>query len=68
MSLKAFHLVFITLSTLFLIGFGVWAGAHYWSDGGWVNLAYCIGAALSGVGLVIYGKYFLRKLKNISYL
>ena len=68
MSLKAFHIVFIVISTLFVLGFGAWALLQYREEGGLVNLLYSIGAGLSGAGLIIYGRYFLKKLKDIGYL
>lgn len=68
MSLKAFHIVFVAISTLLAIGFGWWAIAH-----GRANeepLALALGAAslLTAVGLIVYGWWFLGKLKGVSYL
>ena len=68
MSLKAFHLIFLIVSTLALFLMGAWAGMQYRESGGLVNLGYCVGCVLGGVGLVVYGRYFLIKLKDISYL
>lgn len=68
MSLKAIHLVFITVSTLLATGFGIWALHEYSLDGTKLNLAFGIGSFLSVVALVAYGRYFLKKFKHISYL
>ena len=69
MSLKAFHLVFITVSTLLSAFFGVWAIRQYWTgEGSGTDLALGVASLVVMVGLVVYGKYFLRKLKDISYL
>jgi hypothetical protein len=68
MSLKAFHLVFITASTMLALGFAVWSGLQYAEVGGTMNLTCGIGSVLCAGGLVWYGKYFLKKLKNVSYL
>lgn len=69
MSLKAFHIVFITAATLLAIGFGFWGITEYRvGDGSGVDLALGIGSFVVAAGLLWYGKYFLRKLKNISYL
>ncbi len=68
MSLKAFHLVFVTASVLLAIGFGVWGIAQYVHGGPKSDLVMGIISSLIAPGLIWYGKYFLRKLKNISYL
>ena len=65
MSLKGFHIVFVTLSTLCLVGFAAWAFA---SD---VEPAVKIGGGISavlGVALAVYGSWFYRnKLKDSSF-
>jgi hypothetical protein len=69
MSLKAFHLVFITAAILMALGCAVWGFRAYWSpEGGAMDLAFGIGSVLVAVGLVLYERYFLKKLKNVSYL
>lgn len=69
MSLKALHLVFVTAATLLSFGFAAWC-FHAYSAGEMAagGLAFGIGSLLAGVGLIVYGRYFLRKLKNVSYL
>jgi len=68
MSLKAFHVVFVTASILLAFGFGAWSYFAYKDQGKTVDLVYAIGSALAGGALLIYFKFVLRKLKNISYL
>jgi hypothetical protein len=69
MSLKAFHVIFITASSAMAFGCGVWGIKNYFSpDGRLIELIFGIGAILVGVALIIYERYFLKKLKNISYL
>jgi hypothetical protein len=69
MSLKAFHLVFITASTALAFGCGVWGLKHYWSpDGRLLDLLFGLGSVIAGVGLIIYERYFLKKLKDVEYL
>ncbi len=68
MSLKAFHLVFITASVLLSFGFGAWSLVGYSDYGRTVDLVFGVGSVGIGVGLVVYGRYVLRKLKHISYL
>jgi hypothetical protein len=68
MSLKAFHIVFIIASTLLTVGFGAWALNHFFSpEGGPQDLVFAVFSVLSLVGLLLYGKYFLKKYKHLSY-
>ena len=65
MSLKGFHIFFITVSSLLAFGGGVWCL--------WVNSVagapvYTLGAILSfaaALGLVIYGVWFYKKMKRL---
>jgi hypothetical protein len=65
MSLKSFHIVFITFSTLLALGVGAWCL--------WVNFVagapvFRIGAICSFVAaalLLIYGVWFFRKMKRL---
>ena len=68
MSLKAFHIVFIIASIVLAFGFAAWSLAAYSDGRKWVDLVSGIGSGLSGVGLIFYGRYVLKKLKHISYL
>ena len=69
MSLKAFHLVFIVCSILVVLGFAVWSLEQYLREGaGALYLIYGVGGLLTGGLLIRYSKFFLRKLKHISYL
>src|SRR5207253_5482844 len=68
MSLKAFHIFFVIVSTLCALGFGAWAIGDYLRTGNTGVLALgVLGFAAAGA-LVWYGLWFLRKLKNVSYL
>jgi hypothetical protein len=61
MSLKAFHLIFVTLLTSLSFGCAVWA----FSVG---EVVPGVAGAVAGVLVIVYGVYFLKKLKNVSYL
>jgi hypothetical protein len=61
MSLKAFHLIFVTLLTALSFGCAAWAFADGNSVFGGISIAV-------GILVIIYGVYFLKKLKKISYL
>ena len=69
MSLKAFHVIFITSSSLMLFGFGAWMLRAYRSPEGAVSdLVWAVAALTAAVGLLVYEGFFLKKLKNVSYL
>jgi hypothetical protein len=69
MSLKAFHIIFVGASSLLALVLGVWSFWVYASpEGGVWNLIAGVLSLLGFAGLLIYGKYFLNKLKHISYL
>jgi len=61
MSLKAFHLIFVTLLTALSFGCAAWAFAAGRPLYGALGIA-------AGILAIIYGIYFLKKLKKISYL
>ena len=69
MSLKAFHIFFIFLASLMTLVCGVWALKTYYSPEprAW-QLWFGIGGLLISVALMIYGRSFLKKMKNVSYL
>ncbi|MBI5396794.1 MAG: hypothetical protein HZA91_15980 [Verrucomicrobia bacterium] len=64
MSIKAVHLLFITLATLLALGFGVWC-VQFQPAG---NRALYVGLGAvsfaAAAGLVAYGVWFIRKLKR----
>ena len=64
MSLKAFHLIFITVSIALAFGFGVWLAMQ----GGVMNVIFAALSFGAGVGLIFYERYFLKKTKDVSYL
>ena len=59
MSLKWFHVIFITLSVLLSLWFGVWALFNQQIPLGIASLG-------ASVGLVFYGNYFLGKVRKFS--
>jgi hypothetical protein len=69
MSLKAFHIVFITASILLALGVSGMSLRQYLApDGARTDLMWAIGAGLAAVALLVYGSYFLKKLRKISFL
>lgn len=69
MSLKTIHIVFVIASCLMTAFFGAWAWREYTGPAGTqVHLVYGVLSIAAFVGLLVYGRYFLKKLKHISYL
>jgi hypothetical protein len=65
MSLKGFHIVFITFSLLLALGCGAWC---IWADllvGEQTYLLGAIGSFAAAVALFIYGIWFYRKMKRL---
>lgn len=68
MSLKAFHVIFISASVILAFGFGAWMLRAHQDSGALSDCVLGIGSLVVGVVLVIYEAFFIRKLKNVSYL
>ncbi len=61
MSLKAFHVLFISASVLLAFGFGAWClrAQPPWMAAGALSFA-------AGVGLAGYEVWFLRKMRRLQ--
>jgi steroid 5-alpha reductase family enzyme len=68
MSLKAFHIFFVSVSVLLMLSVGAWCFGNYRRDGVLADLFWGIASLVVAAGLAVYGKYFLKRLKHISYL
>lgn len=69
MSLKAIHIVFVVASSLLSVFFGLWSWREFAGpEGTAIHLVYALFSLAALGGLLAYGRYFLRKLKHISYL
>ena len=66
MSLKFFHIVFITVSTLMCLVVGLWAIDAYRSDGDAMWMALALGSFAGGACLVVYGTRFLQKFRKLG--
>lgn len=66
MNLKAFHVLFIAAATVLAAGLGVWCLRQHAAarDGAGV-LAGAVASFAAAVGLVVYGAWFLRKVKGL---
>jgi hypothetical protein len=68
MSLKAFHIIFVSASIAVSVFLGIWAFMSYRVTGARADLIYVVASTLAVIALLWYGRYFLKKLKHISYL
>jgi hypothetical protein len=68
MSLKAFHIFFVAVSVLLAFGFAVWAFVDFAETKSVLDLVWGALGLASGVGLIYYGKFVLKKLKDFPYL
>ncbi len=65
MSLKAFHIVFVTLSTLLAVWFSTWSFGQHRGGAGALYLVLGICGAVLVVALIVYGVWFLKKMKDV---
>jgi hypothetical protein len=69
MSLKAVHFIFVNALTALCLGCAVWKFRDYRAPGGDArDLAFSIASLVAAAGVVWYGRYFLKKLKNVRFL
>ena len=66
MSLKFFHIVFVTAAIIFTLAFGIWGVRDFLASGSTVNLIMGIGSFAGAAGLAGYGVWFLRKFKDMG--
>ena len=65
MSLRGFHLVFISLATLLSVFVAVWAFGFAPADAGSGATILGVIGALGAVALSVYGVYFYRKARKL---
>lgn len=68
MSLKTFHIVFVSIAILLTVGFGIWGIRDYQATDNRTSLYMGLGSFLVTVVLAVYGVWFLKKLKGVSYI
>ena len=65
MSLKGFHIVFITFSTLLALACGGWCMWVNSIAGAPVYLAEAVCSFVAAIALMVYGVWFYRKMKRL---
>lgn len=68
MSLKAFHIVFVIVCTLFGAGYAAWGFREYSTTRDPMMLVLGIGSLLAAGAMIFYGGWFLKKSKGMGYL
>ena len=66
MSLKAFHVVFISAAILMALAIAVLCLKAYFGQDGLGNLLGAIGAFAGGIALIAYEMWFLKKTRGLS--
>lgn len=66
MSLKHIHVVFIAAATALSVVFGAWCYAQWQADGGGGMLFGTVGSAATAIGLLVYGRWFLVKMRGLG--
>lgn len=64
MSLKIFHIIFIFCSVTITLGFSVWAFRAYQQSAQIGYLVASIASIGAGIGLIVYGSNFIKKMKK----
>jgi len=64
MSLKTFHIVFVTFSTLLFVFLAVWSLGFAVERSGLITALGVVSVA-GALGMPAYGVYFYRKIKNL---
>lgn len=68
MSLKAFHIIFVGAAVVLMAFLTGWTFLAYRDTGSTEYVVWSLVSASSVIGLVAYGRFFLRKLRNVSFL
>ena len=66
MSLKSFHIIFILISSLFAIFFGYWCYNEWSQIGGIQYIIYSLISVAFTIGLLKYGKWFLKEISELN--
>ena len=65
MSLKSFHIFFIGVSVLLALGMALLSFRAFLAEPGLLHFCCTVTAALAGVSLTLYARYFLKKLRHV---
>lgn len=68
MSLKAVHLVFVNALGALSVGCAIWKFRDFASSRATMDLLMGLGGLAAAVLVVVYGWYFLKKMKSAGYI
>jgi hypothetical protein len=68
MSLKSVHIFFVLCTTLLTVVLAVWNYMNWVNFGEISSLIYMVISALCGLIAIVYGKKFLVKFKDLSFM
>lgn len=66
MSLKTFHVIFVSVCLIFLAGLAFWAFRAHGNEADRATLLIGISSVGGFAGLAVYGVWFLKKLGRIG--
>ena len=66
MSIRGFHIIFITIATLLCLGLSFWVFKLSGMSAGTGMYALGGGSLFSAIVLVLYGVYFYQKIKKLN--
>ena len=66
MSLKSFHIIFLLISSLFAVFFGLWCYREWILYENSVYLLYSLIGIILCLCLFFYGKWFLKEVSEIN--
>lgn len=66
MSLRAFHIVFITVSVALMVYLSVWGVREYMAARSTMGIGMAVFGVVGGISLIWYGKRAFGKLKELS--
>mgnify|MGYP003968054389 CR=1 FL=1 len=65
MSLKSFHIIFISVTLLFTVYFSYWSYIHWMNFNDSSYIVYLLLSTISFLLLSVYSKKFIKKFKSI---
>ncbi|MBT5078404.1 MAG: hypothetical protein HN820_00660 [Candidatus Marinimicrobia bacterium] len=68
MSLKTVHIFFVLCTTMLSVLLAIWNYTNWISYGETSSIVYMIVSILCGLVAIIYGKRFLTKFKELSFM
>ncbi len=65
MSLRGFHILFITLSVVLAIGSGIWTLRWHLAQSNTMHLTFAALSFIAAMALVVYGVWFVKESRKL---